>query len=177
LPFKPGGPRTKPGFEFDPERIVLSEQHYLNPWDSASATVSRFLRYYPEHAAAPYVYFKSRRRGANWQYGAESFTTASGAVIYVPYSYYHSISGGNVDNIAVAYRDQQSPPFWREHEKFQVVAAGLDGQFGALPPSNNGEDHGGTPVYRITETGGNFTDGDYDNLASFAKSRLEDEME
>jgi type II secretory pathway pseudopilin PulG len=175
LPFKPGGPRTKPLFDFQAERLVLSEPHVAPCWSLGSPDVAiRFLRYYPDAVDAPYVYFRARRRGANWHYGFER--DSNGAI--VPYSYYHSLVGTTEPNIAVAYRDPQSPPTWREYDKFQVIAAGIDGDFGSRHPCDNGQDHLGLagPCYRFTKTGGRFTKGDHDNLASFCERRLEDEM-
>jgi prepilin-type N-terminal cleavage/methylation domain-containing protein len=178
MPFKPGGPRTKARFEFDPERIVVAETHHLLPWDATSTNVYRFLRYYPPNVAAPYAYFKPRRRGTNWQYAFDE-SLGSGTTNLVSYSYFHSIVGTTVDNIAVPYRHVDSPPIWRDHDKFQIIAAGLDGQFGNRPPSDNGQDHGGIGVYRWTVTGDYFSPngGDTDNLASFCKNRLQDEMQ
>ena len=184
MPFKPGTPRTEPLLEFDPERIVFVEEHYSIPWDTASAPVFRQLHYYPKHVKTPYVYFKSRRRGARWQYGSEAVALASGGTAYVPYSYYHAPTDGDVtNNICVAYRDPQNPPFWREQEKFQILVSGLDNLFGTVGPTDAigaggvAQDHGGNPVYRTTETAGNFSDYDYDNLANFSGGRLGDEIE
>ena len=178
MPFKPGGPRTKARFEFDPERIKVTETHHLLPWDATSTNVRRFLRYYPSNVAAPYVYFKPRRRGTNWHYAFDE-SLGSGPTNLVSYSYFHSVVGTTVDNIAVPYRHVDSPPIWRDHDKFQIIAAGLDGEFGDRPPSDNGQDHGGIAVYRWTVTGANFSPNkrDVDNLASFCKNRLQDEMQ
>ncbi len=182
MPFKPGTPRTDPLFDFVPERIVFLEQHLMLPWDSASNPVDRYLRYYPDHVDAPYVYFKSRRRGANWQYGSEPVDIGGGTIRYVPFSYYHArtdITDEIGNNICVAYRDSQNPPFWRNHDSYQIIAAGLDGLFGSVAPTASGEDHLADPsgLYRITKTAGNFSDFDYDNLANFSGGKLGDEIE
>jgi len=169
MPFKRGTPRTKPPFDFVGDRVVVVEPHHSTPWDASSPEVQRYLRYYPPNVkGAPYVYFKAHRRANNWQYGAFD---SSGA--FIPAWYYHSLVGGDVDNIAVAYRDPQDPPFWRNYDTFQIISAGLDGQFGSTPPLNP------TPVLRVTKTGENFSKGDYDNLANFTgeKRTLEDEIE
>ncbi|HUT94989.1 MAG TPA: prepilin-type N-terminal cleavage/methylation domain-containing protein [Thermoguttaceae bacterium] len=174
MPFKPGTPRKQPLFEFKAERIVLEEMHYSIPWDNASPPTTRYLRYYPDKVEAPYVYFKARRRGANWQYGAE--LDAKPNPTYVPYAYFHSLVADNLDtmNICVAYRDPQSPPFWRNYDTYQIIAAGLDGQFGKTPP----KDANGIAVYRVTKTAVNFSDDDRNNLANFCEAAtLEDEIE
>ena len=172
MPLKRGTPRKEPLFKFKAKRIVLQETHYSIPWDNTSPPTSRYLRYYPDKVEAPYAYFKARRRGANWQYGAE--LDARPNPLYVPYAYFHSVVGGDLDNICVAYRDPQSPPFWRNYETYQIIAAGLDGQFGKTPPKNAN----GIAVYRVTRTAGNFSDYDYDNLANFCEAAtLGDEIE
>jgi len=174
MPFKFGTPRNEPLFKFDPERIVISETHYSKPWDNTSIPAFRYLRYRPDHVEAPYVYLRARRRGANWQYCAESDPGGTP----VPYAYYHAIVDGNLDNICVAYRDVQTPPYWRAHEKYQIIAAGLDGQFGTLPPRIPPDDPAGTAQHRVTESGVNFSEFDYDNLANFCGgATLEDEIE
>jgi len=181
MPFKPGTPRNQPLFDYDPERIAVGEHHCTIPWDSTTAPdpsmdpPNRFLRYYPDHVDAPYVYFRARRRGANWQYCVEWDPEPKP----VPYAYYHAIVNGNLDNICVAYRDPQTPPYWREHEKYQIIAAGLDGQFGTLPPRIPPDDpSGGVAQHRVTKTAVNFSEADFDNLANFCTAAtLEKEIE
>jgi len=162
LPFKPGLPRTPPLYgEFDPDRIPVDaatgwpvEPHPDDP------TVVRFFRYYPKGVDVPYVYFRARRLAGVWGY----FVTG-GQV-----AYQHSVgdaASGMAANICVAYQDPQNPPLWRNHDTCQIIAAGLDGEFGA----------GDSATLRVSKTGLNFSQGDYDNLTNFSEGTLEDEIE
>ncbi|NQU09644.1 hypothetical protein HQ590_02550, partial [bacterium] len=174
MPFKSGTPRNEPLFDFEAERIVISETHYSIPWDDTSAPTLRYLRYLPAKVEAPYVYFRARRRGANWQYAFESDPNGTP----VPYAYYHSVVDGNLDNICVAYRDPQNPPYWRNYDAYQIIAAGLDGQFGMGPHRIPPDDPAGLARNRVTKTAVNFSDFDFDNLTNFCDgATLEDEIE
>lgn len=172
FPFKPGLPRKNPVFEFDPKRIVLQEQHYSDPNDASSAPVTRYLRYYPSGVEAPYVYFKPQRitsLGSRWQYGA---LNSGSPPRLVQYSYQHAIVGEPLRNNCVPYRAPTDPPLWMNHDSYQIIAAGFDGQFGTVPP-----DDGTNPIYRFAETGANFSRNDYDNLANFCERMLQDDIE
>jgi len=169
-PFKPGLPRKDPLFEFDTGRIVLQEQHYSDPSDSSSAPVVRYLRYYPKGIEAPYVYFKAQRissLGGRWQYGALNSDPR-----FVQYAYQHAIVGEPLKNNCVPYRAPTDPPFWMNHDKYQIIAAGFDGRFGTALP-----DDGTNAIYRFAKTGVNFSRDDYDNLASFCERMLQDDIE
>jgi hypothetical protein len=56
---------------------------------------------------------------------------------------------------------------WRNGEKFQIVATGLDETFG---DGSNGN-------LRLSKRGNGFSEGDMDNLTNFAEGRLEDEIQ
>ncbi len=58
---------------------------------------------------------------------------------------------------------------WRSPEKFQVLCAGLDGQFGDITA--------GRHAFRFTRTRENFTENDPDNMADFSENTLEDEQQ
>jgi prepilin-type N-terminal cleavage/methylation domain-containing protein len=173
MPFKPGGPRTEPLFKFVPDRLVVQETHYI----SSTKTTFRYLHYYPDKIEAPYVYFKSHRRRGVWQYGAIDSTGA-----FSPYWYHHALEPAS-QNFCVPYRDRQDPPFWREAEKYQIITAGLDGQFGTTPPIDTRP--GGGALYRLTKVpicrsaAGDvpWSEFEYDNLTNFCKGTLEDEIE
>lgn len=58
---------------------------------------------------------------------------------------------------------------WRNLEKFQVLCAGLDGQYGDITLPQH--------AFRFTRTGQNFTQQDPDNMGDFSEGALEDELE
>ena len=152
-PFKVGEPRTTPYFDFDPTRIPPSSAQYLQP---------------KIQPLSPYVYFRAVKDNATgkFEYGA----VTPGA--FSPFKF------GAGDNVCVPYLEDASVPspvndtdtrVWRDPETYQIIAAGLDGVFSSNTPS--------APVdFRFSKVGENFTDGDYDNLASFAEGELENEL-
>ena len=176
FPFRPGLPRTKRLHEFELERIVYHEWHHSDPFDITSLGVDRYLRYYPEGApgadASPFVYFKSRRLGGLWQYGAMDSSSN-----FYQQSYSHSFIDSDLTNHCVPYRDPESRIRWRNSETFQIICPGLDGDYGERLPYNLGATGFSRSRYRVTRTGGGFTDGDYDNLTNFSAKTLEDELE
>lgn len=152
-PFKVGEPRSTPYFDFDPARM------------------SGFQLMQPKvKPPAPYVYFRAVKNTATsrFEYGA-----ANNSGTFEPFSC------GVSPNICVPYLENASsdPPsdpvnhtrVWRAPETYQVIAAGLDGQFSTDTPA-------APTAFRYSKIGTNFTDGDYDNLASFAEGELEKEM-
>lgn len=160
-PFKLGEPRTKPYFDFDKNR--------LGPEGAAVR-----LQFFPAkiQPASPYVYFRAVKIGANYEYGAVDGAT------FIPYQ----IGEGN--NICVPYlEDACDPPdspvnpddatlparIWRAPETYQILSAGLDGVYSTndgAPPA----------AFRVSRLGVGFSNGDYDNLASFAEGELEAEL-
>ncbi len=126
-PFQQGLPRTKPFFEFNPERFVAVEQ---NPFD---ANVPRYTRYYPPGAAmqganamganeapvdgerCPYVYFRSRRlAGAGARYEYANVDDVANPAAIIPASYRHGPGGS--ENICVPYLDAYPGvnPYWMD---------------------------------------------------------------
>jgi hypothetical protein len=169
--------RTKPFHNFPPERIRIAEPHYQNPFDSASPVVPRYLRFYPERVndeAAPYVYYKPHRitsTGGTWEYGELAATG------FCQYFYAHAIAGQPLGNISVPYRVENlgTVPRWRAHDTYQIIAPGLDKNFGTEAPMGSG----GGQRFRTTVSPNapNFSDEDYDNITSFtSKPTLEKEM-
>lgn len=164
-PFRTGGPRTKPFFEFPRERIDASTRQFF----------PRYLDTAP--TKAPYVYFKCR----NNEYGATDSASA-------PTQVYPSVCEYAANNFAVAYLEPPNDPteanwkpnapgsarLWRNPGKFQIVCSGLDGLFG--------QGH----VFRYTKAGrelslsgtsaDNLNEDNFDNLTNFAEGTLEDEM-
>jgi hypothetical protein len=186
FPFRTGGPRTEPFYGFPPLSTAEygQQQLYFRPVRP---------RYLSETSAQPFVYFKARRLvgSGRFEYGfpdsAGNFTPTSfprpatyntgspdptvawpaGVQIAVPYlegSPPAPATDHYVLNIAAlpAPRNRNLRR-WREPEKFQILYPGLDGEYG----------YGG--LLRYTGSLINFTDADYDTLASFASGQLEDE--
>jgi prepilin-type N-terminal cleavage/methylation domain-containing protein len=191
-PFQPGGPRTKPFFTFvtDPDKERFEQE------DSQG----RPLRYYPNTSAGvqgcPYVYFRARRlANGRYEYGRLVDTDSDGTPDIVrPLRYTHATGqiaipyvGSNPDdpdplseteaermkiNLAAG---EEYLRRWRNPQTFQILAPGLDSEFGA-----GGEDSAGDPtLFRYTKRGGGFSaDGaDFDNIANFSEGILEDEIE
>ena len=151
-PFKAGEPRTKPYFDFDKNRLVG-------------------YQFFPAkiQPASPYVYFRAVKIGAKYEYGAVNGTT------FIPYQV------GSGDNICVPYLEDavnENPVgagdarSWRASETYQILSAGLDGVY-----STNDNTTPATPApFRVSRLGVGFSNGDYDNLASFAEGELEAEL-
>jgi hypothetical protein len=194
FPFKQGLPRTEPLFKFVPDRVVRAEPHPDAPNDPSR---ERYLRYYPDGVDMPYVYFRARRYRDTT---LPSPRNISGYADYDPNSqtvrqlgYVHSVGNpaqGRPPNICVPYREEpfREPPYWRNQDTCQIITAGADEQFGTMLPF---DPNSGNVFYRITriavyrevDNSGNVVneqgwpvDGDYDNLANFAKRTLEDEL-
>lgn len=188
-PFKPGPPRTKPYFDFDPRRIRPDDP------DNDGYVV---LQYYPPRVPdTPYVYFRPMSRHRTWS-GRQEYGLchrASGPRFFRPLRFdfgasYVSGVGIVQKNVAVPYLDsdpqpQPWPPYgnekdpvpdpprrWRCPDTYQIICAGLDGRFG-------GDGHRNDPqlMFRYTRTGANFSPYDYDNITNFTElATLEDEL-
>lgn len=151
-PFKAGEPRTKPYFDFDKNR--------LGNYQFFPAKIQ---------PASPYVYFRAVKIGAKYEYGAVNGTA------FTPYQI------GSGDNICVPYLEDavnENPVgaadarAWRAPETYQILSAGLDGVY-----STNDNTTPATPApFRVSRLGVGFSNGDYDNLASFAEGELEAEL-
>lgn len=154
-PFKGGEPRTKPYFDFDKNRLIGCQ-------------------FFPAkiQPASPYVYFRPVKIGAKYEYGAVNGTA------FVPVKV--DFGGGN---ICVPYLEDavnENPVgagdarAWRAPETYQILSAGLDGVY-----STDDDGVATTPPpfdFRVSILGVGFSNGDYDNLASFAEGELEAEL-
>ena len=197
-PFRPGLPRTEPFHPFDVERFGDVRLH------GDDDTIAQQLRYYPQGIVgernAPFVYFRAQRLGnGRFEYGQLVDTDNDGTPdVCMPPTYQHA-----TDNIAVAYVEHRRPPAgytpasqmtesdrmavsltpeeeylrtWRNPDTFQIISAGLDGQYG-----NGGQDSSGNPtLFRYTKSQFGFSQNqrDDDNITNFiTKSTLEDEIE
>lgn len=159
-PFKVGEPRTNPYYDFNTERMDALQlmQPGIRP-------------------PAPFVYFRAVKSNTtgNFEYGAANETSGE----FEPFSY------GSTPNVCVPYLEDAydlnpvlpvhatDPTIrirtWRAPDTYQIIAAGLDGVFSTSTPT-------APQAFRFSKVGENFTDGDYDNLASFAAGELEDEL-
>ncbi len=159
-PFKTGSPRTQPLFDFDPERLINDPSRPQFHYGYAPARVAPVV---------PYVYFRAAKSTDTGKYEYAHYdSTASNHVL-------PSVDFGTESGVAVPYLKTAGnyPPTyasaetrrWPNPETYQILAAGLDGVYGA------------SAAYRFTTDAQGFTDGDYDNLANFTEGRLEDEIE
>ncbi len=144
-------------FEFDDTRLSVEDASGALKWPE----------YYPQVSAgsdtAPYVYFRAWGK----EYGVKISDTE-----FVPLSYTYA-----TDNICVPYLISSDglPTLpgtvrrWNNLKTFQIISAGLDGQFG----------DSAAETFRFSKSGTGFSPngGDFDNLTNFTHGKLEDEME
>jgi prepilin-type N-terminal cleavage/methylation domain-containing protein len=158
-PFNPGGSRT--ARFFDPEKSRIR-------WDGS---FNGAMRYCEAGVDTPLVYFRARKdltTNNRWEFGSVSgntftpFTCNSGTGIAVPY-----LDGTDASTAGVDFSVASVKRPWRNGEKFQIVATGLDETFG---DGSNGN-------LRLSKRGNGFSEGDMDNLTNFAEGRLEDEIQ
>jgi prepilin-type N-terminal cleavage/methylation domain-containing protein len=140
----PGQPKKY--FEFDPRRLV----------DLDGDGFPSFIPRYPA-GSPPYVYFDSRTYFvvANGSPTTCSFfdATGQGKGYLRPYANDASNQGSGV-------------VVFEEKDKFQIIAPGLDGHYGDLPPGN-------PPPFKQYKMGTFYTRQDLDNIASFSEGTLE----
>lgn len=150
--------------------------------------------FFAKGTKAPYAYFRPVRVNGRDEYGRIIGGTLANGVItggtFVPANVTIS-SVASSAGLAVPYlktfsgsaspSDNPAQREWREMGKYQIVCAGLDDLFGTV-------DANGTipqQLFRLTPgmiqdpdwatSGIWFSDGDFDNITSFASGRLEDE--
>lgn len=166
-PFQYGRPREDPLYEFNPDRIAVTQPGF----DGSE----RYLRYYPigtPGTSSPLVYFRATRDRTTGRY---EYGTVDGSGQFQVAQYRHAQG-----NIAVPYLRGQasSDPMdpvtqrqWRNPESVQIIHCGLDGVLSE--PFRSGDP---PTMFRYSQTGVNFTPGDFDNITNFVP-RLEDEIE
>jgi prepilin-type N-terminal cleavage/methylation domain-containing protein len=161
-PFKAGLPRTEPFFTFTADRLV-----------PGALPNSGFAYTPPSIEQAPYVYFRARPDGKSerFEYGATNLKTLFVWYAYLApsgetcFPYLNGYTGDPSDpNIANILRNPLTDRPWSDRQKFQIIAAGMDNQFGS-----------GT-AWRDLVTGLGITNADFDNITSFADGKLEDAM-
>ncbi len=142
--------RNAPQFPFDEARLSLYLADISNgnpdpaglPWSndefelhtSNYADNDRFPVYFPDGLAVPYVYFDSRN------YGGASRPVTIPAPQYPPAAYAGSTS---IKGVATAYFSDLPTQAFMNKDKFQIVCAGLDNEYGVAGgsfPSGNGYD-------------------------------------
>ena len=141
-PFRAGGSRTDPLFEFDQTRLIDDDG---DGWPA----------YKSEHVRndVPYVYFRVRTCPTHGEF---EYELGGHAVL--------SWNAGNAGTCVPYFLAEQDS--WNKPKTFQIISPGMDGLFGAA--------RGGIPA---SDTGANFTDGDYDNITNFSSTTLEDGLE
>lgn len=152
---KPADPILDPwmpaGFHADPAHPFKEGLPRLKPaYEFKSEQVRRqsgSLRVYPQGAdRGPLVYFRARRNAGTGLYGyGGASCSPTGFGVCVPYQ----APGGA----------------WRSQKTFQIIYAGMDGNFGS----------GAGP--RVSKTFAGFSQQDYDNITNFSAGTLEDETE
>ncbi|MEE8451349.1 MAG: prepilin-type N-terminal cleavage/methylation domain-containing protein [Thermoguttaceae bacterium] len=155
-PFKAGGTRLDPLFDFDQPRLIDADDS--DGW----------LAYKSEHVKGPVpcVYFRIRICPLD---GVPEYEYETSANPPFDLLYWDAGAAG----ICVPYCVDPVPPpgdqIWNKPKSFQIISPGMDGQFGNHDPT--GEE------LRFSASALNFTDGDYDNITNFSSTTLEDGLE
>lgn len=183
FPFAPGLPRTEPMCEFDPSRILTTDNipRYCANTDAATP---------------PYVYFRALRPPnatlTQYEYGyIETTGGTTPTYTFYPLSYpAYGVSPSNNWGRAVPYLDDSIPGnptnravarVWRNQDTFQIVFGGFDNTFGSdnanFRFSKLGQyidRTGGTSGNPMTPASGE--DANFDNITNFTSDTLEAEM-
>jgi prepilin-type N-terminal cleavage/methylation domain-containing protein len=135
--------------------------------------------YVPKHApGAPYVYFDGRVLGGACLYKDAMYPPSTSALVNSL-----GVARPYRSNIAIDAQDTKTvpkttgnPTQWVSPNKFQIICAGLDGQFSdpsATPPNGFQADGStGYPIFKqFPAPNYNVSDQDSDNLTSFAESK------
>ena len=137
---KTGKGDRQPRFEFAQERL-------------RDADGDGFLEYYPPGVEQPYLYFNSKNYVTAFLTPA-SLATAGGAIVR-PYA-------------MKITAPQMVQGDFAEPQKFQLITAGLDGDFGTIDPSD---------ISSYLYPDGPYTDGAHrDNVTNFAGGTLESKL-
>lgn len=189
-PCRAGLPRTESYYDFnaDEGRFVYIE--LPDPTAAPSASNQGTLRcwYAPSMPAgippAPYVYFRAQRARSNnahtYVFTERDPTTGSYIAAVRTWTDLNNLAMGR----ALPYRDGAPPDPnspWRNASTYQILSAGLDGNYGVRPVDPPAPAAPPLPSYDypVTKTGAHFAPdgGDYDNMANFADGTLEHELQ
>jgi prepilin-type N-terminal cleavage/methylation domain-containing protein len=157
-PFSTTQPKP-PIYDFDPQRLVDRD---------GDGWLEYAVDFRADKADMPgYVYFDYRgyTRDTNSDGVPDAISTYSPTAAHgfaMPYATAVRTTANNVNTIK-----------WSNAQKFQLIAAGLDGVFSDQPVTVPTVD----TAERIFPTGLNYTEGDDDNLVNFTTSTLRTEME
>ena len=184
-------------FEFDPTRLSIgtltnigtasnlilvsqsTDETMLH--NQASAERDIFPVYFPKGMDVPFVYFDSRT------YMPRSIYTYNGNTVppvqYPPAEWCagnpHNHSVTLISGIARPYRSDERRQAttadeheykWINRDTFQIIAAGIDNDFGNFDPANN------AGINRHYPSGDDYSDGDKSNITSFSRGALEDDI-
>ncbi len=158
-PFSSGGQRIPPFHKFDLDRIRLNDDGSGNP--------GTWWYFCPDAgnngSKSPYVYFRSRAGGfsRDWGTGVAPYFDAQRNGSGAP-STYPTNSNTDAELSAVG---------WYNKDTFQIISAGLDGNYGGLSSGVAFCYHGTTALPA------NVTADHLDNLTNFFTGTIEDEME
>jgi prepilin-type N-terminal cleavage/methylation domain-containing protein len=157
-------------FEFDQGRLVRGDQwdhvsggqRSMTPLDSQRTSPKFLYSYVPQEGKdRPYVYFDcSRGDRPNGLYG------------HAARAY-----GASTGNMARPYRmDPSNPDPQKRYRvvnegKFQIISAGLDGEYGSDVSQPNDK-----TTHKIFPEGDRYTDGDKDNLTNFTERNLQNSI-
>jgi len=107
--------------------------------------------YLPKYSDAPYVYFDSRT--------------------YSDVSYTNSATSGDETVRPYKFQPEGSTDIdWAKENTFQIISAGLDGEFGDTDSGKNKRFPDGTADSSSSIVG--YEDGDYDNQSNFSDGRI-----
>lgn len=147
-----GGPWMPAGFHADPAHPFkqgLPREKPFYQFKSEQVQMQHSsgpLRFFPQGTdRGPLVYFRASRDAGTGLYGYGGVSCSAGSWgTCVPYQ----APGGA----------------WRSQKSFQIIYAGMDGNFGSGGP-------------RVSKTFAGFSQHDYDNITNFSAGTLEDETE
>lgn len=148
------------------ERIVLfpfDEKRLVDPAPNETVADGLYSYLPPDGKDAPYVYFDSR---------IYTKTSTAAACVYMD-----EVGGTALLYPYATQRNATAPLTMPNPTTFQIISAGLDGDYGDVSLITAGD----PTTYKVFPFGTNFQTGDYDNIANFSidgeKVIFEDHMQ
>ena len=137
-----------------------------------------FPVYLPKGMDVPFVYFDSRTYMSRSIY-AYYVNNVPQAVPPAQYPHWHHHGTPNIKGTARPYRSDQPRQItqgdqhsykWINTDTFQIIAAGIDNDFGDFDSNN------AIGINRHYPSGDDYSDGDKSNITSFSRGTLEDDI-